>query len=237
MVRIVAIIQARTGATRLPNKVMSDICRKTMLERVVTRVQRSKVIATVVATTRNPMDDVIYQMCQYKGWTVFRGDEEDVLDRFYWASIVYDADVIVRVSADCPLIDPEVIDYCIAWFLDRKVDYASNKIPHSYPLGLDVEVVKFPALKRAFEEDKNYREHVTPYIYKNPGKFTLLPVMNTEDLSGMRWTVDTQEDLEFIRKIYSHFRRDDFNWREVVELLRKHPEWAEINKYIKQVIV
>jgi spore coat polysaccharide biosynthesis protein SpsF len=235
--RIVAIIQARTGATRLPNKVLSNIEGKTMLERVVTRVQRSKVIATVVATTRNPMDDAIYSMCQHKGWTVFRGDEEDVLDRFYWASVVYDADVIVRISADCPLIDPEVINYCIDWFLDRKVDYASNKIPHSYPLGLDVEVVKFSALERAYHEDKNYREHVTPYIYKNPGKFKLLPVMNVEDLSNMRWTVDTQEDLEFVRKIYGHFRRDDFNWREVVELLKKHPEWCEINKDVKQVIV
>lgn len=233
--RIVAIIQARMGATRLPNKVMSDICGKTMLERVVTRVQKSKVIATVVATTRNPLDDAIYEMCQHKGWTVFRGDEEDVLDRFYWASIVYDADVIVRICCDCPLIDPAVINYCIDWFLDRKVDYASNKIPHSYPLGLDVEVIRFSALKQAFEEDKKWREHVAPYIYYNPGKFKLLPVMNTEDLSKMRWTVDTPEDLEFVRKIYGHFRRDNVNWREVVGLLRyDHPEWLEINQNVEQ---
>jgi spore coat polysaccharide biosynthesis protein SpsF len=235
--RIVAIIQARMGASRFPNKVLSNIEGKTMLERVVTRVQKSKVIATVVATTRNPIDDAIEKLCKDKGWTVFRGDESDVLDRFYWASIVYDADVIVRICADCPLIDPEVINYCIDWYLNRKVDYVSNKIPHSYPLGLDVEVVRFSALRRAFEEDRNWREHVTPYIYKNPGKFTLLPVMNAIDLSGNRWTVDTPQDLEFIRKIYGHFRRDNFSWLEVIELLNKHPEWCEINKDVKQVQV
>lgn len=231
--RIVAILQARTGATRLPNKVMADIFGKTMIERVVTRVQRAKLDTVVIATTRNPMDDVIASMCNHKGWACFRGDEEDVLDRFYWASVVYDADIVVRICADCPLIEPEIIDAAIETFKYRKVDYVSNKLEPSYPLGLDVEVFSFGALKQAFEEDKNYREHVTPYIYKS-GKFSLFPLTNIINLSQFRWTVDTPEDLEFVRKIYGYFRRDDFTWLQVLELLNKHPEWVEINKNVEQ---
>jgi len=233
MTRIVAIIQARTGATRLPNKVLSDICGKTMLERVVNRVARSKVDTVVVATSRNSMDDAIAGICQIKGWACFRGDEEDVLDRFYWAAIVYDADVIVRICADCPLIEPEIINAAIETFNYHKVDYVSNKLEPSYPLGLDVEVFTFGALKRAFEEDKKWREHVTPYIYLS-NKFSLFPLTNIVNLSQFRWTVDTIDDLEFVRKIYGYFRRDDFTWLQVLELLNKHPEWIEINKSVEQ---
>ncbi len=234
--RTVAIIQARTGAIRLPNKVMADIFGKTMIERVVTRVQRAKLDTVVIATTRNPMDDAIASMCNHKGWACFRGDEEDVLDRFYWASVVYDADVIVRICCDCPLIDWEIINYAIDWYNHISVDYVSNKIPPSWPLGLDVEVIRFSALKQAWEEDTKYREHVTPYIYKS-GKFKLLPIMNETDQSNYRWTVDTKEDLKFVRKIYDHFRHDRFSWIDVMKVLEKHPEWVEINKEIKQVQV
>jgi len=234
--RTVAIIQARTGATRLPNKVLSDICGKTMLERVMVRVLRSKITTAIVATTRSSMDDAIVGLCKIKGWASFRGDEEDVLDRFYWAAIVYDADIVVRICADCPLIEPEIINAAIDTFNYHKVDYVSNKLEPSYPLGLDVEVFKFGALKQAFEEDKKYREHVTPYIYKS-GKFSLFPLINIINLSQFRWTVDTPEDLEFVRKIYGYFRRDDFTWLQVLELLNKHPEWVDINKNVEQKTV
>lgn len=239
--KVVAIIQARVGSTRLPNKVMEDLVGQPMLARVVNRARRAKNLdAVVVATTAQPADDVIVQLCKRQGWPYLRGSEEDVLDRYYRAALAFEADAIVRITSDTPLIEPEIIDKVINEFLSYpEVDYVSNNLMRTFPLGLDVEVIGFDALKRAWHEDDNpvWREHVTPYIYHQPKKFKIRNVANDTDYSYMRWTVDTPEDLTFVRKIYEHFQNDTFTWRQVLHLLELHPEWQEINRHVQQKVV
>jgi len=240
--KFVAIIQARTGATRLPGKVLEELAGELMLTRVVNRTRRAKTVdAVVVATTTQPADDVIVGLCQERGWPFFRGSEDDVLDRYYRAALAFQADTVVRITSDCPLIEPEIIDRVVNEFLscNPKVDYLSSGLMRTFPRGLDVEVMSFDALKKAWHEDDNpvWREHVTPYIWRHPEKFKIRNVANDTDYSYMRWTVDTMEDLVFVRKIYDHFRRDDFTWKEVLHLLKLHPEWLEINQHVQQKVV
>jgi len=237
--KVTAIIQARTGATRLPSKVLEELAGEPMLARVVNRTGRAKTLdAVVVATTVKPADDAIANLCKARGWQLFRGSEDDVLDRYYQTALNYQADIVVRITADCPLIDPEIIDKAINVFLTDypSLDYVSNSLIHTFPLGLDVEVMSFTALTRAWNEDTNpaWREHVTPYIQRHPDKFKIRDVTDDKDYSYMRWTVDTIEDLAFVRKVYDHFKNDTFSWREVLELLKEHPEWLEINRDIQQ---
>jgi len=238
MSEVTAIIQAHMGSTRLPGKVLMDLAGEPMLSRVVKRTMRAqKINKVVVATTTKPQDDVIVDLCQAEGWLYFRGSEEDVLDRYYQTAKKYGGDIIVRITSDCPLIEPEVTDLVINEFLRSQADYASNSFePHTYPRGLDTEVMSFAALERAWREDKNpaWREHVTPYIYRHPEKFKLYAVRNDKDYSYLRWTVDIAQDLELVRKIYEHFGNDRFSWQEVIALLQKHPEWLEINKDVLQ---
>jgi spore coat polysaccharide biosynthesis protein SpsF len=168
---------------------------------------------------------------------VFRGSELDVLDRYYQAAKHTGADVVVRITSDCPVIDPEVTDTTIRAFLDRRADYASNVRVRTYPRGLDTEVMTVQALERAWREStKPYqRAHVTSYIYENPGEFKLHGIENDADCSQHRWTVDTPEDLQLLRAIYARFGgRDDFGWREVLELVQADPSLAEINRHIAQ---
>jgi spore coat polysaccharide biosynthesis protein SpsF len=241
--KTVAIVQARMGSTRLPGKVLQDLAGEPMLARVVNRTCRAKTLQEVViATTTNMVDDVIVKLCEDRGWSWFRGSEEDVLDRYYHAAKKYQADFIVRITSDCPLIDPEVIDHVVQEFLERQpeVDYASNTWPRrTLPRGLDTEVMRMDVLERAWREDRNpaWREHVTPYIYRNPDRFRIHNVVSPVDYSAMRWTVDTQEDLAFVRKIYDYFGHDRFSWREVLKVLEEHPEWVEINRYVQQKVV
>lgn len=235
----VAIVQARAGSSRLPRKVLADIEGRSMLARVVDRLRRAqRVDEVVVATTDQPADDAVAEHCAERGIAVFRGDEADVLDRFHRCAVAHEADVVVRVCADCPLIDPELVDQTVeALEMDDELDYVALSIPfRSFPLGLDVEAIRAPALERAWREDARpeWREHVTPYIYRTPGAFRLRGLKHTDDLSWMRWTVDTPADLEFIRRVYASFGRDDMGWREVVELLRAHPEWQRINDGVTQ---
>jgi spore coat polysaccharide biosynthesis protein SpsF len=238
--KTVAIVQARMGSTRLPGKVLQDLAGEPMLARVVNRTCRAKTLQEVViATTTNVVDDVIVKLCEARGWSWFRGSEEDVLDRYYHAAKKYQADFIVRITSDCPLIDPEVIDHVVQEFLERQpeVDYASNTWPRrTFPRGLDTEVMRMDVLERAWREDRNpaWREHVTPYIYRNPDRFRIHNVVSSVDYSAMRWTVDTQEDLAFVRKIYDYFGHDRFSWREVLKVLEEHPEWVEINRGVRQ---
>jgi len=237
--KIVAIIQARMGSTRLPGKVLMKLIGEPILAHVIKRTSRAKTISNiVVATTVNQMDNVIVQFCQENGWLCFRGNEQDVLDRYYKAAVEYQADVIVRITSDCPLIEPEIIDRVVGEYLENpSLDYVSNTLdPRTFPRGLDVEVVSFEALRCAWEEDNNYewREHVTPYIYRNPDKFSVKGVKHGEDLSYMRWTVDTIEDFRFVSTIYNHFRHNNFSWMDVLTLLKQHPEWIEINRGIEQ---
>jgi spore coat polysaccharide biosynthesis protein SpsF len=238
--KTVAIVQARMGSTRLPGKVLQDLAGEPMLARVVNRTCRAKTLQEVViATTTNTVDDVIVKLCEARGWSWFRGSEEDVLDRYYHAAKKYQADFIVRITSDCPLIDPEVIDHVVQEFLERQpeVDYASNTWPRrTFPRGLDTEVMRMDVLERAWREDRNpaWREHVTPYIYRNPDRFRIHNVVSPVDYSAMRWTVDTQEDLAFVRKVYDYFGHDRFSWREVLKVLEEHPEWVEINRGVRQ---
>jgi spore coat polysaccharide biosynthesis protein SpsF len=240
--KVVAIIQARMGSTRLPGKVLKDIAGQSMLERVVNRTLRADTMDdVVVATTKDADDDAIVDLCRKRCWRFFRGNEEDVLDRYYQAATVFRADAIVRITSDCPLVEPEIIDRVVGEFLSSHPEaaYVSNTLVRTFPRGLDVEVMRFDALERAWREDGNpsWREHVTPYIWRHPEKFGIRNVANNVDYSHMRWTVDTVEDLTFVRKIYDHFQSDTFTWKEVLSLLKVHPEWLEINQHVQQKVV
>lgn len=241
--RVVAIIQARVGSTRLPGKVMLELAGEPMLARMVERVARAQTLDDViVATTDQPGDRAIVDLCAERGWPCFRGSEEDVLDRYYQAAVAFQADVVVRVTSDCPLIEPQVVDRVVREFLDRQpgLDYAANTLPpRTFPRGLDTEVMRFDALERAWREDQDpvWREHVTLYIYRNPERFCLYGVTNEVDYSSMRWTVDISEDLAFVRRIYDHFGHDGFSWHEVLAVLDQHPEWLEINRRVQQKVI
>lgn len=232
--KVVAIVQARMGSTRLPGKVMLDLLGEPVLVRDVNRLRRSKMLdEIVIATTNFPADDPIVSLCKERGWRYFRGDENDVLDRYYQAARACNADVIVRITSDCPMIDPEVVDQVIRAFLDIPgIDYVSNILPpRTFPRGLDTEVMTFKALERAWAEDKDpkLREHVTPYIYRNLEKFQVHGIFNDMDLSSHRWTLDTPDDLLFIQTVYEHFGNDLFNWVNVLDYLDEHPEVVKIN--------
>jgi len=234
---VVAIIQARMGSERLPGKVLLDIEGQTMLERVVRRVQRaSSIDQVVVATTTDVSDDRTAEAAGKMGVHVSRGSIEDVLDRFRQAAEETEAQTIVRVSADSPFVDSEVTDMVVDALLSSDADYASNKLEPSYPLGLDVEAFSRPALDKVWKEaDQPFeRSHVTYRIYSEPSEFKLLPVTTSPNRHAWRWTVDTEEDLRFAREV---FRRlggsNDFSWLDVVELIEKEPELAEINGHLK----
>jgi len=225
------------GSTRLPGKVLLDIFGQTMLSRVVHRVRQASTLnEVIVATSDADSDDVIEKECKKLQVNVFRGNENDVLDRFYQASLFCKAEVIVRITADCPLIEPTIIDKVVSAFLSSNVDYASNTLVRTYPRGLDVEVISSSALATACREaNKPYqRAHVTPYLYENANSFRLLSITSSPDYSCYRWTVDTNEDLQFIRRVYESFGRKDFDWCDVIELCKREPELTELNRQIKQ---
>jgi spore coat polysaccharide biosynthesis protein SpsF len=238
--KTVAILQARMNSSRLPGKILKDVAGEPMLVRVVSRLRRAETLSEIlVATTTEPADDAVQQICAARGWTCFRGSESDVLDRYYQAARLHGADVVVRVTADCPLIEPAEVERVVQEYLRRPeaVDYVCNFLPRrTYPRGLDTEVFSFEVLQRSWREDQNpaWREHVTEYLLRHPEAFRLRGVQNGEDLSALRWTVDTPEDLEFVRRIYNHFGHDRFFWREVLDLLARNPQWLEINRSVRQ---
>ena len=239
--KVVAIIQARMGSTRLPGKVMKEILGKPVILWDLDRISLSKLIdEIVVAIPYGKENDVIVDTIkEYNDKIVTtRGSEDDVLDRYYQAAVQTNADVVVRITSDCPLIDPVVIDQVIEQFLDNDCDYCSNSHIRTYPRGLDTEVFSFKTLEEAWNEArKDYeREHVTPYIIENPDKFKLLNVANDIDLSHLRWTLDTKEDFEFISAVYKRIypKKQLFLMDDVLELLDKEPELIEINRHIEQ---
>jgi len=237
--RVVAIVQARVGSTRLPGKVLMDVAGEPMLARVMSRLGRARTLdESVVATTMNGPDDAIASLSTEWGWPVFRGEEHDVLDRYYRAAKASRAGVIVRVTSDCPMVDPAIVDKVVHALVGAPdADYASTLLePRTFPRGLDVEAMTMGALGRAWEEDTAAatREHVTPYIYRHPDRFALTRVASPEDLSQIRWTVDEEVDLRLIRTIYEHFDRDDFTWREALDAYRTHPEWGHMNEHTRQ---
>ena len=236
--RMVAIIQARLGSSRLPGKVLQDIRGSTMLARVVRRTQRALSLDdVVVATTVERADEAIVAECRKLAVSVFRGDEQDVLDRYYQAARTHRAEAIVRITSDCPLIEPEVIDKVVHAFLEARPDYGSNVLQRTYPRGLDTEVMSISALERAWQNatERYQRVHVTPYLYENPDQFRLLSVKNAQDYSGYRWTVDTPDDLAFVREVYQRLGDGDaIHWMDVVALLAREPQLAELNRAIGQ---
>jgi spore coat polysaccharide biosynthesis protein SpsF len=237
-VKVVAIVQARMGSTRLPGKVLKDLAGETMLARVVGRLRcANRINELLVATTDHPGDGVIVDECQKLSVRVSRGDQEDVLDRYFKAAEFASADVVVRITSDCPLIDPEITDKTIQAFLDKAPDYAANTLVRTYPRGLDTEVISMNALAQAWQQAHNpyEREHVTPYIIEHPGLFKLLSVTGDRDYSAHRWTVDTPEDLEFAKAVYARLRSDGkFSWRAVIDLLDREPELLELNRLVVQ---
>lgn len=239
--KTVAIVQARMGSTRLPGKVLLDLAGEPMLARVVNRLRRAQgVDEIVIATTSETRDDALAGLCAARGWPCFRGSENDVLDRYYRAALEAKADVVVRVTSDCPLIEPKVVDLVLAELAGSKAEYASNVgVPRTYPRGLDTEAFPFAILERLWHEDQNpaWREHVTEMIFQRPDLFRTVNVCHPRDWSHLRWTVDTPEDFELIRRIYAHFGGDDFSWEEVLDVIEANPDWAEINWGIVQKAV
>ncbi len=233
-----AIIQARLGSTRLPGKVLMDLEGATMLERVVNRTRRARRLDDVViATTIREQDDQLVEACHALGIAVYRGDENDVLSRYYGAAVASRAEAIVRITSDCPLIDPEVVDRVVEAFWAVQPDYAANILERTYPRGLDTEIFSFTALSQAQAEctDAFQREHVTDFIYDQPQRFRHVSVKNETDCSDGRWTVDTPEDLELIRCVYRHFEgRDTMSWKEVWDYLQSAPEVNRINRHVRQ---
>ncbi len=229
------------GSTRLPGKVLRDLCGETVLARVVNRTRLATFLdEVVVATSVQPADDAIAQECERLSVACFRVDEADVLDRYYRVAQEFSADAIVRITSDCPLIDPQLIDATVRAFLDQKPDYATNSLVITYPRGLDVEVFTADALARAWQGAKEayQRTHVTPYLYENPQEFKLVSLTAEGDYSKYRWTLDTVEDLDMIRAAYSHFGgRDNFHWRELLELMEQQPELADLNSHVRQKTV
>jgi spore coat polysaccharide biosynthesis protein SpsF len=233
IVKIVAIIQARMSSTRLPGKVLADICGKPMLHYVLSRAgQASTLSLLAVATSDQATDNVIVDFCQTNHVPCVRGNRDDVLDRYYHAAKYFQADAVVRLTADCPLLDPAIIDKVVETFVAQRFDYVSNTVEPTYPDGLDTEVVTWKALERSWHEAylPSEREHVSPYIIKNPGLFRIGSVKHNQNLSYLRWTVDQWEDLELIRQIYRHLGHNpNFGLDDVVNLFREHPELTLIN--------
>ena len=242
--RIVAIIQARMGSTRLPGKILMDIAGLPMLARVVERVRRAITVdEVVVATTEVSDDDVIARYCQDQGYPYVRGENLDVLSRYLKAAKTFKADIIVRITADCPLMDPHVVDQTVKAFLlaypeaQFGTNRGLNQIERTYPIGMDVEVMTFDALEMAFREAKEpyQREHVTPFLYETTGRFKKTSIDSGGEYGAQRWAVDTAEDLVFVREIYARFdNRDDFGFDDLISLLNQEPELLEMNAQIKQ---
>lgn len=236
-VRTLAIVQARMGSVRFPNKVMEPIFGTPMIELLLCRLTRAKEIdALVIATTEDSRNRPLVDHVQKAGYNVYLGDEDDVLDRFYQAARTYRAEVIVRITGDCPLVDPLVVDAVVAAFRQARVDYACNVNPPTFPDGLDVEVFTFAALEKAWQEatSPDDREHVTLHIRQSDG-FQVLNVTHSEDCSSERWTVDEPEDLDVIKNVFQSFSpRRDFSWLEVLQLRRERPGLFFHNQHLQR---
>jgi len=257
--RVVAIIQGRMGSSRLPGKILADIAGQPMLARVFIRTSRAVTVTeTIFATTTDASDDPVAEYCDWSGIPVRRGSLYDVLDRYYQSAKEAKADVVVRITADCPVIDPALIDDVVnavisdqSSVISGQFDFAANRLPppwgRTYPVGLDTEVCTFAALERAWKEAKEpqHREHVMPYFYEgvklitdnrslstgiSPRGFSIALLHHPTDFGDYRWTVDTPEDLDFMRQVYNRFDgRDDFSWREVLDLVHDEPNLMKIN--------
>lgn len=270
MPKTIAIIQARMGSSRLPGKVLLDIAGKPMIQHVIERTRLSRSLDSVIAaTTTDPSDDPIVAFAASISIPCTRGSLHDVLDRYYQAAQTHSAEVIVRITADCPLIDPQVIDQTVALLgianyelgsaqsliPNLQFDFSCNRLPppftRSFPIGLDAEACTFTALERAWREatETFHREHVMPFIYEgthltpetphlaqgtSQRGFHIAQLHHTPNYGDLRWTVDTPEDLTFIREIFARLDgKTDFTWYDVLEIIQQHPELAQINAIVR----
>ena len=261
--KTVIIVQARMTSTRLPGKILKEILGKPLLEYQIERLKRvERVDQIIIATTDNKTDDPIVELCKKLGVSCFRGPEEDVLARYYDAAVEADADTIVRITADCPVIDPAISGAAIDFFLKNRHEYDYVRL-EGYPRGLDIEVFSFAVLAECWREATAQpdREHVTPYIYHHPERYRIerllcsieathfrplslraergnLPAesIRQADYSHHRWTVDTIEDFELIRRILEELypAKPDFNMEDILAVLEKYPEWISINAAVRQ---
>lgn len=227
------------GSSRLPGKVLLQAGGKSLLEIQISRLQNVRLAEGIcIATTRDKHDDVIESFCRDRGISCYRGPEEDVLSRYYEAALFMNADEITRITADCPLIDYETVDRVIRARRGEGADYASNTLKRTFPRGLDAENFSFASLETAWKEAETpwEREHVTPFLYSRPERFSLKNIENDRDESACRWTVDTPEDFHFVSLILQAFSEQlsHFTRQDVLRLLREHPEWNSINAHIEQ---
>lgn len=239
--KIVASIEARMTSTRLPGKVLLPCVGKKMLELLVERVKRSKIIdEIVISTTVNTPDDEIVKVAKRLGIGYFRGSELDVVERVVFAMKYARADVVVQLTGDCPLLDPDVIDQVTRIYLYNNFDYVSNTLVRSYPRGLDVQVSSFEILEKSLRiaKDDAQHEHLFLSIYENSDKFRLFNVFANPELCrpDYRWTLDTGSDYDFINTIYRHFYKKNptFTSSHIIGFIKKYPEVAEINNDIQQ---
>lgn len=237
----VIIVQARMTSTRLPGKILKEVLGKPLLEYQVERLRRVRnADKIVIATTTNRTDEPVVALGGRLAIPVYRGPEDDVLARYHGAARAQEADLVIRVTSDCPLIDPGVIDRVIGFYRQQEnaYDYVSNTLQRTYPTGMDTEVFPFTVLDEAYHEavDKAEREHVTPFIYRRPGRYRIGQVIAQRDASRHRWTVDTPEDFELVRRIIEAIYPENpaFSLEDVLRLLDRNPSWAEINAHIMQ---
>jgi len=235
------IVQARMTSTRLPGKVMEIVCDKPILEHLINRLKTIRSAdQIVIATTVNETDNQIVSLCKKLDTLYYRGSEEDVLGRYYEAAVEYGGDVIIRITSDCPVIDPDVVSYLIDFYMRnlKKYDYVTNTLKRTYPRGMDAEIVSFKALKEAHFNayDPLDREHVTPFIRNRPTQYRLHNIKYSSDLSRYRLTVDTSEDMELIRRIFEslYVENPEFKMKDILTVLEVNSEWPSVNSHVKQ---
>lgn len=237
--KVLAIIQARMGSSRLPGKILKEVNGKALLFYQIERLRQSDEIdQLVIATTVEQQDNQIVEFCKKHKVDYYRGSESDVLARYYQTWKEYGGDIIVRLTSDCPIIDPMIVDEIIRYYKTNKYDYVSNTIERTFPRGLDTEVFSKKVLEKTYklatlERD---REHVTAYIYTHPEIFTIGSYIGLQDYSNYRWTVDTQEDYLLIKNLLEAYKEkeQDLDLHAAVHLMKENPSWFKINEHIEQ---
>lgn len=238
MSKVVAIVQARMGSTRLPGKVLKEVLSRPLLSYQIERMKKSKHINELIIATTPNKNQPILDLCVKENVHYFVGSEENVLERYYLAAKKYQADIVVRMTSDCPLIDFEIVDEVINMFQNSHFDYVSNTQDRTFPRGMDIEVFSFNSLEQAYLEAKQdyEKEHVTPYLYLNPQKFAIGQYIQEADLNELRLTVDTQEDFLLISKVLETLYPEnaEFKLDDIIDLLKQNESWIDINKHIVQ---
>lgn len=236
---ILAILQARVSSTRLPGKVLKPLLGQPMILRQVERLKRARTIdRLIIATSVGPEDDALAALCRENGLDCYRGSLEDVLDRYYQAAKPWNPAYVMRLTGDCPLTDPEILDRLAELHLGSACDYSSTALEPTFPDGLDAEIMTFSALEQTWREAKlpSHREHVTPFLYQHPDRFSIRVLKHEENLSTLRWTVDEPADFEFVSRIYEELypTNPNFGMRDVLAFLDQHRELTTLNHHFER---